>query len=141
MVKLWQPAPAPPDKPLFTRYQIFNKGVLPALAVRVAAWDWGRRRVTWRLRRYENWMTGRRIVGRVINTLEPDSCTDVDDFPAPVRRGPVEELPPIMLIFRDGSGREWVRWPDGKITRLTPCWFQLRRWGNKRENAKPPPSA
>jgi hypothetical protein len=140
MVTLWQPAPVPPDRPLITHYQIFNKGSRPALAVRVSAWDWGRRRLTWRFRPYEDWMTGRRMVGRVINTLTPDSSTDELDLPAPERAGPVGEPPPIMLMFRDGSGREWVRWPDGKLTRITPSWFQLVRWQQQRENADPPPA-
>jgi hypothetical protein len=84
-------------------------------------------------------MTGRRIVGRVINTLMPDSSTDELDLPAPERPGPVEEPPPIMLMFRDGSGREWVRWPDGNLTRITPSWFQVVPWQRQQENAEPPP--
>jgi hypothetical protein len=44
-----------------------------------------------------------------------------------------------MLMFRDGSGREWVRWPDGKLTRITPSWFQVVRWQRQREDAEPPP--
>jgi hypothetical protein len=139
MVTRWQPAPAPPDRPLLTWYRIFNKGSRPALAVRVAAWDWGRRRLTWRFRRYGNWMTGPRIMGHVINVLTPDSSTCENTFPAPERPGPVEDPPPIMLMFRDGSGREWVRWPDGKLTRIKPSWFQVERWRGRCENVTPVP--
>jgi len=117
----------PTDEPVFTRFQIFNKSALPAMSVGVEAWDWGRRRVFWRVRRHRNWMTGRFIVGRVYNTIAPESETEEELLPGLHGWGPPGEAPPVLLVFRDGLGRQWVRWPDGKLTRLVPSLLLFER--------------
>lgn len=122
----FQPAPAP-GKPLLTRYKIVNNGRLPIFAVGISAWGWGRRRFLWRARRRQNWMTGKRIVGHVYPSIRPSSVTEEEQLPGVEEEGPPDERPPVMLTFRDGFGRSWVRWPDGKLTRLAPSLSQLER--------------
>lgn len=116
----YQAAPAPADRPVHTRYKVVNDGQQPALAVGISAWGWGRRRWTWRVRPHADWMTGTRIVGTVYPSISPRSETPEDEFPGVDVVGPAEERPPLMLIYRDGHGRRWVRWPDAKLTRLSP---------------------
>jgi hypothetical protein len=123
-------------EPIFTTFKVVNDSAAPALQVGVSAWDWGRRRRAWRLRRHEQWMTGRRIHGNVFSTIEPNSSTKEHDLPGLTSyAGQGGESPPIMLVFRDGQGRRWVRWPDGKLTTLYPSvyYFQDRRWRRQRE--------
>jgi hypothetical protein len=126
-VTLFQSAPAPEDSWVFTRFQIVNDSRFPASSVGVDAWDWGRRRFMWRFLLHRGWWTGHRITGAVYPTITPSHATAEHDFPGPEKSGPAGEVPPIMLRFRDGHGREWVRWPDGKLTRLAPSLFQVQR--------------
>jgi hypothetical protein len=138
-VTLFQLGATPSDTPLFTRYKIVNDGRLPALAVSVSAWGWGRRRFWWGIRRQRNWMTGHRIIGHVYHSVIPNSSTEEDDLPGLLDEGPPAERPPVMLVFRDGFGRRWVRWPDGKLTRLAPSVFQLERmWARRRRRGRRP---
>jgi hypothetical protein len=74
--------------------------------------------------------------GGVFPTIFPKESTDVHDVAGLREWGPAGELPPIMLVFRDGLGRRWVRWHDGKLTRLAPCWAQLRMWADDREQER-----
>ena len=73
--------------------------------------------------------------GLTIPLVTPDTETDPFDMepvptinPSLARR--IETTPPLMIRFRDGNGRLWVRWPDGKLTRERPSWTVL---------GKPPP--
>jgi hypothetical protein len=126
--------PAGPGQVAFTQYLIVNNGALPASRVGISAWEWGRRRIMWRFRRHANWMTGPRMQGgAVFPTIFPGESTDVLELPGIWEWGPPGELPPIMLIFRDGLGHRWVRWPDGKLTRLAPCRHQLDTWARDRK--------
>lgn len=112
-----------------TTYQLVNDGKLPALAVEVHGWTWGaRRRLTWRLRPVTAWMTGRRIPGGVFPQLEAQSRTDDQDIHPLHIEGSSRagERPPIMLVFRDGHGRLWVRWPDGRLNSLALSRDALR---------------
>jgi hypothetical protein len=138
MVTLFQHGPVPPDTAMFTRYEIINDGSQPALSVGVDAWDWGRRRITWRFRRHKHWMTSDWVAtGGVYPTITPKTRIEADDLPGLDDWGPAGERPPIMLRFRDGQGRQWVRWPDGKLTRLTPCWFQVEQfWQHRKTRSK-----
>jgi hypothetical protein len=137
-VPLHLAGPAPTPQRAFTKYQIVNGGALPASTVGVSAWDWGeRRRITWRFRRHDNWMTGGRMGGHVFPTIFPNSSTEVHDLPGLWEWGPPGELPPIMLTYRDGLGRRWIRWPDGKLTRLAPCWSQaVDGWARHRKDRR-----
>jgi hypothetical protein len=125
-----------PTVPAFTTYRVVNDGPAPALQVGVSAWEWGRRRSTWRFRRHEHWMMSRRIEpGAVFSTIEPASSTKEHDLQGVTSYAWGGENPPVMLVFRDGQGRRWVRWPDGKLTKLYPSayYFQERRWRLQRE--------
>jgi hypothetical protein len=137
-VPLHLAGPAAPPDVAFTKYQIVNDGALPASSVGVSAWTWGRRRITWRFRRRDSWMTGSRLEGgAVFPTIVPRSRTEVHDLPGLWEWGPPGDPPPIMLTFRDGLGRRWIRWPDGKLTRLTPCWSQaVDAWARHRNDAR-----
>jgi hypothetical protein len=126
IVTLDQTAPPPEGQATFTEYQIVNKSDTPAASVAITAWDWGRRRVTWRLRGFGDWWTGKVIAGGVIPTMTPGGTSE-GRFPGCEKPGPPGERHPLMLRFRDGLGREWVRWPDGKLTSLSPSVFQLVR--------------
>jgi len=123
----------------FTRFQVFNRAARPIFRVGVAAWDWGRRRITWRLRRHENWMTGRRIVGRVFSTIAPSTETSEAKLPGLLPDGDPGESPPIMLVFRDGHGRRWVRWPDGRLMKAYPSllYFEELRWRRLARQRRP----
>ena len=67
-------------------------------------------------------MTGDRIEGRVHVNIEPGGTAVGTDMTAPQYPKPKHSKssgsPPVMLIFRDGFGREWVRWPNGKLNRV-----------------------
>lgn len=125
-VTWYQAAPPPPEQAVSTRLKIVNRSRLPALSAEVSVWDWGRRRFWWRFRRHERWMTGPRIQGVVYPAITPESESDEADLSGPPGKGPPER-PPVVLVFRDGFGRRWVRWPDGKLTRLAPSIAQVER--------------
>ena len=119
----------PSETPNFTKFKITNDSERPAYRVGIAAWSFGVRRWTWRLRRHDHWMTGHRIAGRVYPTVEPRSSV-ANELPGVDEWGPGGESPPVMLVFRDANGRGWVRWPDGRLTRLYPSLYYLqdRKW-------------
>lgn len=61
-----------------TNVTIVNQAPLPARRVCVTEWAVGRRYVTWRLRRYPRWMTGRCLTGQGYWTVEPNSTLVVE---------------------------------------------------------------
>jgi len=105
-----------------TRARVVNDSDTPIFDVSVSLWDWGKRRVGWRLRRHPAWMTSKRLVGRYYATLLPKTSTPEEGWPTVKVTSVMTQsvLPPFLLVFRDGNGRRWVRWPDGKLTRLAP---------------------
>lgn len=117
-------APSEDEPGNFTNYQIVNDSELPALDVGLSAWQFGERRRLWRFHSHNDWMTSERITGRLFPTVLPRSRTDEDDIwppDMPDRQPPGSSLrPPLVLTFRDGRGRRWVRWPDGKLSRRWP---------------------
>jgi len=127
VVIVQQQAPPPPGEATITRYKVVNESNGLATSVAISAWGWGRRRVTWRLRRQVGWWTGDRIIANVLHTVTPGGCSEEGEFPGPPMPGPPEERHPLILQFRDGLGREWVRWPHGKLTRMGPSWYQIER--------------
>lgn len=68
-----------------------------------------------------------------INTVAPASSTPTQ-FPG-LTEGPSWGFrsPPVVLIFRDAQARRWVRWLDGKLTRMAPCLVQLTPVDSYRE--------
>lgn len=137
IVTAFQHGPVPPDTALFTRYQIVNDGSRPAWSAGVDAWNWGRRRITWRFRTHKHWMTNDWIApGGTYPTITPKGRTDEIDLMGLDDWGPAGETPPITLRFRDGQGRQWVRWPDGKLTRLSPSWFQVEQFWQRRRTRR-----
>lgn len=110
----------PPAEGDFTEYKLVNGGLLPIYDASVSVWEFGTERRTWRFRRECDWMTGARIGGRVHTAIEPGGSATGEDMPAPeypeTHSTPIS--PPILLIYRDGNGRQWVRWPTGKLSRV-----------------------
>jgi hypothetical protein len=112
----------------FTMVRIENGSDMPIFDCRVAVWDWGaRRRRLWRVRRRGDWLASERIAGRVFPSISARGHSEDADLPGlglPMdgrRLGDLEVAPPVLLTFRDGNGRRWVRWPDGRLTRERPC--------------------
>ena len=111
-----------------TAYRIVNAGRVPAYDVEVSAWEFGSRRWLWRFRRAPSWMTGARIDARLhIAVLPGQSVWSKGDAeltaPRIGARQSESPVPPLMLIFRDGDGRRWVRWPDGRLNRARSVRF------------------
>lgn len=110
--------------PNHTLFKIHNESDLPVLDVGVGAWHFGRRRRLWRFHPPLRWMTNGRITGQVFPTILPRSTTgEMDIWPAdppPHTERHDTSRPPLVLTFRDGRGRRWVRWPDGKLSRRWP---------------------
>lgn len=100
-----------------------NDASTPVFDLGVSLWEWGDRRITWRTRRHSRWMTSERLTGRHYITLLPGTSTTEEEWP-PVVNGSLRRdaslLPRFLLVFRDGNGRRWIRWPDGRLTRLAP---------------------
>ena len=49
-------------------------------------------------------------------------------------------IPPIVLMFRDGNGRLWARWPDGQLKRVSPSrWLAKKAPPRKPNDPEPPP--
>ena len=105
-----------------SKVEVHNDGPLPILSVDVDAWGYAaRRRRTWRVRYIGSWMTG--ATGgyqpvRHIPTIGPGSSfkeIDMLELPSP---WPANHPPTVLLVFTDGRGRRWVRWPDGRLSRL-----------------------
>jgi hypothetical protein len=114
-----------------TTARVANKTRFPVSSVRVMAWEHGRRSRAWRLVRQDRWMTGRCLGPAVrLATLVPAEEFECE-LPAPSTTGIDGDAPPVTLEFQDGGGRghRWIRWPDGKVTRLYPSvhWLQQRR--------------
>lgn len=117
---------APHEREDHTAYKVSNTGTLPIYDVCVSVWEFGKRRRTWRFRKANDWMIGARIEGRTHICIEPGSEAAGDDMSPPkLHAGVLKkfEAPPVMVVFRDGNGRRWVRWPDGRLNRV---W--LLRW-------------
>lgn len=124
MITKYLAGPGDDRRPL-TEFEIVNNSRLPVFDVGVSAWQWGRRRLTWRIRRYDRWMTRDLLVSRVYPMIRPTSRTDADDLPGLPTPGPPGVPPPVMLVFTDGHGRRWVRWHDGRLTKLYPSLYYL----------------
>jgi hypothetical protein len=128
----------PPSDENRSDHKIANAGSLPVYDVGVSVWEFGRRRWFWRFRLATDWMSGKRLEGRVFPAIEPGGTVDVEDMTPPQR--PTEPTdsrrPPILLIFRDGNGRKWVRWPDGRLNRARVVRFETRRQRRDRRKAK-----
>ncbi len=114
---------SPPSDDDFTAYKVVNTGSLPVYDVGVSVWEYGRRRWFWRIRRFTRWMTSDQITGRVHVAIEPGGQGEGGDMPAPRHRSEAKRVgdstaPPVLVVFRDGNGRQWVRWPDGRLNRV-----------------------
>ena len=115
------------DQNPITVVEIHNDSELPVYRLSLMAWDWGVPRITWRLRSIDHWMTSRRVDAHLLATIPPHSRSrehtliGIDVWSSP---GPAER-PPVMLVFLDGHGRWWVRWPDGKLNRVSPSLWSI----------------
>ena len=121
----------PPRPGEFTRFVFHNDSDLPALDVTVSAWAFGRRRRLWRLCRPDKWLGSKRLGSWHYPTVPPHTSTKEEQLkPPPVtpKRGG-STRPPLVITFRDGTGRRWVRWPDGRLQRRVPHRPLPRRRG------------
>lgn len=110
----------------------------------VTVWERGRRIRLWRFAGRDRWMTGRRIADLPCPPkLKPDGSFSCELPVASVTAGAAGDLSPVTLRFRDGRGRgrQWIVWPDGRVTRLNPSvhwWHERRRtrWSRRLQEAQ-----
>jgi hypothetical protein len=124
----WGGGPVTGGQGNHTTAQIRNDSDAPIFDCQIVLFDWGLRHSLWWERTVPEWWTTRRVDGRLIATVLPNSqsandAAELDGLGLPPQK-PESILPPLVLIFRDGNGRHWVRWPDGKLSRLrrAPRW-------------------
>jgi hypothetical protein len=112
-----------------------NYGESPAFGVAVALHDWGHRRRYWRFRTRDQWWTGSPVAGgtRIYSMVEPESSGEIVELP-PAAGVPPRRVPQVILTFRDGSGRRWVRWPNGTLQSAS----LTRRWRATHAATRPP---
>jgi hypothetical protein len=95
-----------------------NYGPAPIFDAGVYVHEFGRRHWLWRMRRSTDWWTGEWVDGAAHGwtTIKPQSEGEQAVLPAPTAmRDQPQARPHVILSFRDGNGRRWVRWPDGKL--------------------------
>jgi hypothetical protein len=117
------------DDPTFTDVEVRNDGDFPIFDLSVQVWNWGKpRKFTWRFRRIDGWITSARKQWVNGNYVPAKSRTDVYRLRGLDDKKGMEgsAVPPIVLVFRDGNGRLWARWPDGKLKGVKPS-----RWHPK----------
>ncbi len=105
--------------------KVYNGSDRPVFDVLVCVWSWpGRRRWWWRAVTYGRWLSGARQQEMGTHAIREHGASDLMEF----RRFPAECIhdrgrtfrPPILVVFTDGNGRRWVRWPDGRLSRFHP---------------------
>lgn len=103
-----------------TVVRIANASQLPVYGTRVMLFDWGSRKWLWKFKLTESVWTTDRVDGAMIQTIRPLSESDeVELKPVTFPSEEFLEYPPQVVIwFRDGFGRRWVRWPHGRLSRL-----------------------
>lgn len=108
----------------FTEVVVFNDGDSPIFEPSVQLWDWGKvRRFTWRFFPIEHWLTSERQHWANGKYVPPQARTDsvsLKGLGARTYNRKASPTPPIVLVFRDGNGRLWVRWPNGRLKRVAP---------------------
>lgn len=96
-----------------------NSGELPIYDARVSLWTPGGRRAHWRFCRHR-WWTGTLVKSCHYRAIEPGQ--EVTNSDVLVVNGQLGASPPsspaLFVTFRDGNGRRWVRWPDGRLNSL-----------------------
>ena len=111
--------------------RLINDSDAPIFDAEINVWGVGRRLWLWRARGRTGWMTGRATeLTHVVTVVPPKQHVD---FTSPIDLSydpslSKEEIrrifqesrrdPPVTLIFRDGRGKRWVRWPKGQLSRL-----------------------
>jgi hypothetical protein len=92
---------------------------LPTYDVVLSLWEFGKRRRLWRFHGRANWLTSERLTTRIYPAIPPRESVGKVDLPAPgTEPRDVSKAPPAVVTFRDGNGRNWVRWPDGRLNRI-----------------------
>ena len=71
-------------------------------------------RFFWHFFRWWNWLWGWKLQHWYWYSVGPGECRQVGLLVETTAR---RLAPQLMLTFRDGSGRAWVRWPDGRLSR------------------------
>ncbi len=104
-----------------TKIEVANLTETPIFDVNVLQFSWGHRRRSWRFRSSDQWCTGNRLrPGRLFATIAPNTRGVTQTMqglgPSP---DATQVTPPFVLVFRDGNGRRWVRWQDGRLSRIS----------------------
>jgi hypothetical protein len=81
----------------------------------VVLFEQGRRRWLWRWLPADEWLSGRQLGMDRVPMMGPDAV----EILRPGREGQAKSVatdrPEIVLVFTDGKGARWVRWPDGRL--------------------------
>lgn len=95
---------------------LHNAAATPIQNMHVYLFDWGSRSRGWRTRRDpKTWWTGECRGQSLVPVVRPESTVDVE-FPSAEHHLLADSaFPPIVLVFTDGRGAQWVRFPDGRL--------------------------
>jgi len=65
-------------------------------------------------------MGGQRVLAPVPTAIEPSKDVQHTLIAAQPREGsyPLDHAPAISVIFRDGNGRQWIRFPTSRLRRV-----------------------
>lgn len=103
-----------------TEVVIVNGSHMPIFDVEVMLFGPGKRWRLWRVRRRRNFMSGDLIASRTIHTMT--AASESEELPFPGLEVTLMEMsfarPPVVVRFGDGNGRRWIRWSDGRLSRV-----------------------
>lgn len=102
---------------------VHNGGDLPIQEVSLLLHNFGRRRRLWRFRKESEAWTGEKVGARVYHCVTPHDDGELAEFPAIESWPGTGFIAPVVVWFTDGQGRRWVRWPDGRLSRV---WWTVR---------------
>jgi hypothetical protein len=101
-----------------TAFTLTNGSELPIYDAHVSLSQSGTRRWCWRwFKKRDDWWTGAWLQSVIWFALLPGHTAShtspaIDHPPAGST-----VVPPLITTFRDANGRQWVRWPNGRLNR------------------------
>jgi hypothetical protein len=117
--RVWPISATPEDWPVESDPNVYNISALVRndsdepifdCLLEMHRWDWTRKSVQTHESQVGGW-----LIGTINAHSDTEPCPlPVDDTPAPPKLGPTLVFP-LSVSFRDGQGREWVRYPDGVL--------------------------
>lgn len=123
------------DKPDIRMITVHNASTFPITDVTISSWSitpkkangWRRiprmdfsddfskpHRFFWHFFKWWNWLWGWKLQHGYWYNVGPSESKQVALL---VDTNERRLAPQLMLVFRDGSGRAWVRWPNGRLNR------------------------